>query len=69
MKKGSFNNKGELFFQMDLMATDSSIVTVNAMLYTGFTDCLAMNLQDVESLGWPFLKNKKKNKKSRQLAE
>jgi hypothetical protein len=38
MKKGHFNQKGELFFQMNLMAVDNSIMTVDAMLDTGFTD-------------------------------
>ena len=51
MKKGHFNNRGELFFEMDLMMIDSSIVTVDAMLDTGFTDWLAMNTQDIEDLG------------------
>ncbi|HIE00503.1 MAG TPA: aspartyl protease [Thiotrichaceae bacterium] len=55
MKKGYFNNKGELFFEIDLMAVDSSIVTVDAMLDTGFTDWLAMNTQDIKDLGWPFI--------------
>jgi predicted aspartyl protease len=51
MSKGYFNNRGELFFDIELKATDSSIVTVNALLDTGFTDWLAMNIQDIESLG------------------
>jgi predicted aspartyl protease len=55
MKKGYFNNRGELFFEMDLMMIDSSIVTVDALLDTGFTDWLAMNIQDIEDLGWPFI--------------
>ena len=55
MKKGYFNSRGELFFEMDLMMIDSSIVTVDALLDTGFTDWLAMNVQDIEDLGWPFL--------------
>jgi predicted aspartyl protease len=60
MKKGHFNQKGELFFQMDLMAVDNSMMTVDAMLDTGFTDWLAMNIQDLESLEWPFLMKQKK---------
>ncbi|MEK8020838.1 MAG: hypothetical protein VSS75_028545, partial [Candidatus Parabeggiatoa sp.] len=34
MIKGYFNYRGELFFEMDLMAVDSSIVTMDAMLDT-----------------------------------
>jgi predicted aspartyl protease len=58
---GHFNNKGELFFEMGLMAIDSSIMTVDAMLDTGFTDWLAMNTQDIESLEWVFIKTQKKH--------
>jgi predicted aspartyl protease len=60
MKKGHFNQKGELFFQMDLMAVDNSMMTVDAMLDTGFTDWLAMNIQDIECLEWPFIMKREK---------
>jgi predicted aspartyl protease len=60
MIEGYFNLRGELFFEIDLMATNSSIVTVDAMLDTGFTDWLAMNIQDIESLGWDFLEKSEK---------
>jgi len=60
MIEGYFNNRGELFFEMDLMATDSSIVTVDAMLDTGFTDWLAMNTQDIDGLGWSFIEKQEK---------
>lgn len=55
MIQGIFGNRGELFFEIDLIAADSSLITVNALLDTGFTDWLAMNIQDVESLGWSFI--------------
>ncbi len=60
MNQGYFNNKGELFFQMNFMAADGYVVTVDAMLDTGFTDWLAMNIQDIDSLGWPYLKKLEK---------
>ena len=60
MNQGHFNNKGELFFQMDLMAVDCSKITVEVMLDTGFTDWLAMNLQDIECLEWPFIMKQEK---------
>lgn len=50
-----FGERGELFFKIDLIAADGSIVTVDALLDTGFTDWLAMNIQDIESLGWSFI--------------
>jgi predicted aspartyl protease len=60
MIEGYFNSQGELFFHMDLMAVDHSLMTVDAMLDTGFTDWLAMNLQDIDSLGWSYLKTLEK---------
>jgi len=60
MSKGYFNYRGELFFDIELKATDSSIVIVNALLDTGFTDWLAMNIQDIDSLGWSYLKTQEK---------
>jgi len=57
---GYFSNKGELFFEIDLIATNGSVITVDAMLDTGFTDWLAMDIQDIESFGWPFIKEQKK---------
>ena len=56
MIQGYFGDKGELFFEIDLIADDGSLVTVNALLDTGFTDWLVMDIQDVESLGWSFVK-------------
>ena len=55
MIQGYFGERGELFFEIDLIAADGSIVTVDALLDTGFTDWLAMNIQDIESLGWSFI--------------
>ncbi len=60
MIEGYFNDRGELFFEMDLIAIDSSIITVDALLDTGFTDWLAMNTQDIEDLGWAFIEKKEK---------
>ena len=55
MIEGYFGNKGELYFEIDLIAADNSVITVNALLDTGFTDWLAMDVQDVESLEWSFI--------------
>lgn len=56
MIQGYFGEKGELLFEIDLIAGDGSGVTVNALLDTGFTEWLAMDIQDVESLGWTFIR-------------
>ncbi len=49
---GEFNDKGELFFDIDLISADGDIITVPALLDTGFTGWLCMNTQDADSLGW-----------------
>ncbi len=58
MIQGSFGARGELFFEIDLIAADSSLITVNALLDTGFTEELAINIQDAESLGWSFIEQR-----------
>ena len=58
MIQGSFGAWGELFFEIDLIAADSSLITVNALLDTGFTEELAINIQDAESLGWSFIEQR-----------
>ena len=57
MIEGQFGSKSELFFEIDLIASDGLIITVNALLDTGFTDWLAINNQDAVSLGWRLVNN------------
>ena len=45
MIQGFFGEKGELLFEIDLIAADGSIISVNALLDTGFTEWLAMDTQ------------------------
>ena len=59
MIQGNFGESGELYFEIDLIATDGSIVTIEALLDTGFTGTLAMDIQDIESLGWLYLDKQK----------
>ena len=47
-----FNSKGELVFEISLVAADKDQLLVNAVLDTGFTGWLALDTQDAESLGW-----------------
>ncbi len=49
---GEFNSKGELIFEIGLIAEDKDIIPVNALLDTGFTGWLAIDNQDALSLGW-----------------
>lgn len=57
MIEGQFGSKGELIFEIYLIASDGLIITVDALLDTGFTDWLAINNQDAESLGWQLVDN------------
>ena len=52
MISGEFNRKGELIFEIGLIAADGDVMPVNAVLDTGFTGWLAIDNQDIESLGW-----------------
>ena len=52
MIHGSFGERGELFFEIELLAADGLLLTVHAMLDTGFSGFLAINVQDLEDLGW-----------------
>ena len=63
MINGYFDEQGKLYFDLDLVAVDGSLITANALLDTGFTDWLAMDIQDLETLDWSFIK-----KETRQTA-
>lgn len=52
MISGDFNSKGELIFEIALIAADGDVIPVKALLDTGFTGWLAIDNQDAESLGW-----------------
>lgn len=49
---GEFNSKGELIFEIALIAVDGDSIPIQAILDTGFTGWWAINNQDAESLGW-----------------
>lgn len=50
MIQGKFGEKGQLFFEIDLITDDGLNLPVDAMLDTGFTGFLAINKQDLDSL-------------------
>ncbi len=52
MSQGEFNERGELFFEIGLISADEEIISVMALLDTGFTGWLAIDNQDADSLGW-----------------
>ncbi|MGH1395355.1 MAG: aspartyl protease [Trichormus sp.] len=59
MIEGRFGEYGQIYFEIDLIGGDSLSFPVETMLDTGFTEFLAMNKQDVESLDWQFLNQDK----------
>ncbi|MDZ7963054.1 MAG: aspartyl protease [Aulosira sp. DedQUE10] len=59
MIEGRFGDKGQVYFEIDLIGGDDFSLTVETMLDTGFTEFLAMNKQDVQSLDWSFLRQNK----------
>jgi predicted aspartyl protease len=66
---GEFNNKGELIFEVGLIAADGDVIPVNGLLDTGFSDCLAVDNQDAESLGWLRINRPEQMKTARGLAQ
>jgi len=59
MIQGKFDEEGKLLFPIDLVAADGDVLPVDALLDTGFTQWIAINTQDAESLGWVlFEKNR-----------
>ncbi|KOR36925.1 aspartyl protease [Planktothricoides sp. SR001] len=52
MITGEFNHKGELVFEIALIAADETDWQVQAIFDTGFNGWLLMNNEDVDNLGW-----------------
>ena len=55
MIEGRFGENGQIYLEIDLIGGDNFSFPVETMLDTGFTEFLAMNKQDVQSLDWLFL--------------
>ncbi|MBE9053221.1 aspartyl protease [Nostocales cyanobacterium LEGE 11386] len=56
MIQGNFGSSGQPFFEIDLITSDELNLTIDSMLDTGFTGFLAINQQDLYSLGWQFIR-------------
>jgi clan AA aspartic protease len=59
MIEGRFEQEtNRLFFEIGLVTADGEQFSVEALLDTGFTGWLAVNLQDLESLNWEIIDDK-----------
>ncbi|MBD2409711.1 aspartyl protease [Nostoc calcicola FACHB-389] len=52
MIQGEFDEIGQLFFEIELVAGNGETLPVTALLDTGSTEWLAINNQDLEVLEW-----------------
>ncbi|MCL1470808.1 aspartyl protease [Argonema antarcticum] len=60
MISGKFGDIGELIFELDLIAVDGERFTIDVLLDTGFTTgWLALDTQDVVSLGWSMIESER----------
>jgi predicted aspartyl protease len=56
MISGWFGDNGQLFFEIELIASNGEIFSVEVMLDTGFTTgFLAINSQDLDGLDWSLI--------------
>ena len=55
MIQGTFGERGQLFFEIQLISSDGLNLPVDVMLDTGFTEFLAINKQDVDDLDWTYI--------------
>ncbi|OCQ94672.1 aspartyl protease [Oscillatoriales cyanobacterium USR001] len=59
MISGRFGENGELFFEIELIASNGDRLPVEVLLDTGFTaGFIAINFQDLEALEWPLIRSK-----------
>jgi predicted aspartyl protease len=53
MGLGAFGDNGELLFEIQVVAANGEVFSVEALFDTGFTDgWLAVNTQDLQALNW-----------------
>jgi predicted aspartyl protease len=55
MIQGEFDDIGQLFFEIELIAANGEPFYVNALLDTGSTEWLAINVQDLQGLEWQVI--------------
>jgi predicted aspartyl protease len=56
MGLGEFGDNGELLFEIQVVAANGEVFSVEALFDTGFTDgWLAVNTQDLQALNWVMI--------------
>jgi predicted aspartyl protease len=56
MGLGAFGDNGELLFEIQVVAANGEVFSVEALFDTGFTDgWLAVNTQDLQALNWVMI--------------
>lgn len=50
-----FGNIRRAIFEINFLALDGSLLPINALLDTGFTDWIAIDIQDIQSLDWEYI--------------
>jgi predicted aspartyl protease len=51
-----FGDEDALFFEIELIASDGLELPVDRMFDTGFSAYLSINNQDIDALGWTYIK-------------
>ena len=59
MIQGRFGDEDEFLFEIELIAADGLELPIEAILDTGFSGWLAIDMQDLEGLGWIYLGQRK----------
>lgn len=59
MIEGKFGDEDELFFEIELISADGLELPVDALLDTGFSGWLAIDIQDLEGLNWMYVDQQK----------
>ena len=55
MIEGTFGEKKQLFFEIELVANDGLNLPVDALFDSGFTGFMAISKQDLDGLNWDYV--------------
>lgn len=56
MISGFFGDEDSLFFEIELITSGGLELPIDALFDTGFSAWLAINNQDLDALGWTYIK-------------